>query len=150
MGYATRSVAWLLVLCGIGSSSIAVVTTVQAARIAGTWKARQAIVNDLSAEQLGKNKFAFITISFRYSAAQGDRVAWAHLSCLPSEGESLARRYVVGSRHRIRVDPNDPAKAEVDVGWNVQFLFLPLVTTSASILLFLAAYYFWKRGANWG
>ena len=42
----------------------------------------------------------------------------------------------VGSRHIIRVYPEDVAQADVETGWNLEFLLLPVAALGFSFMLF--------------
>ena len=147
MGLTSRVIAWLLFLCSTAFGSISLITAIQAIREALTWKPTEAIVSELIVHPIARNKFGVIEVHFRYSTGSTEEFAVAETSGLPfGAGESLARRYRIGSRHRIRIDPGDSTSAEIDVGWNIQFLFVPITAGVISVLLLLGGRYYLRLG----
>jgi hypothetical protein len=62
----------------------------------------------------------------------------------PLQAAGSVGDFVVGSRLRIMVDPENPERAEAHVGLNLQFLFLPLLTCCIAVVLGFVASRYWK------
>jgi len=149
MSRASKVVAWLLFLCSAVFGLISLITVIRAINEAATWKSIDAVVADLAVHPVARNRFGVIEIRFRYSTGSTNVFASAQTTGLPfGEGESLTRRYRIGSRHRIRIDPDDSTKAEIDMGWNLQFLFVPVISAVACALLFVGGRYYLRLGSS--
>ena len=48
-----------------------------------------------------------------------------------------AGQYPVGSHHRLRYDPGNPAQARLGAGWNRTFFALPLIVLTMALLFVL-------------
>lgn len=132
-------VGWTLALCGAVFGILGIVSGLSAARVALTWTSAEATVSGLWVERVADNPFGMVTIQLHYGDGSAARDAWVYRSILPSRGESFVRRYSVGSRHTIRLNPKDPTKAEVGVGWNLDLLLVPLAAAGFSLALFGAS-----------
>ena len=67
-------------------------------------------------------------------------MAVAYRSGFSPPKEEFMKRYAVGSKHRIRLNPSNIGNAELDVGLNLDFLFLPLTTSAIALVLLAAGY----------
>ncbi len=107
------------------------------------WPKVDASVRSLSYEPGNAGKRGIIKVKLCYAGTSGENCAWA-LRSLPWGGSKFAHDYAVGTQHAIRLDPRNPAAADVNVGWNLDTVFVPVEICTICCCLFIAAFYFWR------
>lgn len=138
-----KAIAWALILCGAGFTTFSAVSIIDTVRTAIGWPRTHAIVVKTSVNGFGDDSFAVVSIEFVYESAGKNRYAWAYLSP-PFHRQKILKRYAAGTAHMIYLNPKNHAVAEVGVGWNVDYLFVPVLTACIAGVLFWAALYFFR------
>lgn len=118
------------------------VSSARQLRVCSSWPKAEATVEEIDAHPIGENAYGNVSVKLRYSNGSSERSVWAYRSFLPGRGAKFLGEYAVGTRHAIWIDPSTFETAEVDVGWNLETLFVPLIFWGVCLCLFLAATYF--------
>jgi hypothetical protein len=107
---------------------------VNAVKILNDWPVVDADVMNVKVDRIDRNDFGLATVTFQYAISGLPRIAVAYRSGFSPPKEEFMKRYAVGAKHRIWLNPSNIGNAELDVGLNLDFLFL-LLTTSAIALV---------------
>ena len=137
-----------LLVCFTGFAIVSGGAVVNAVKILNSWPAVDAVVMNVKVDKIDRNEFGLATVSFRYALNGLSRMAVAYRSGFSPPKEEFMKRYAVGSKHRIRLNPSNIGNAELDVGLNLDFLFLPLTTSAIALVLLAAGVYFLRSPAK--
>jgi hypothetical protein len=140
----SRGLSIILALAASVFGVLGAVDSARQVRVYSSWPKVDAAVEEIEAHPVAENADGNVSVKLRYSNGLSERSVWAYRSFLPGRGAKFLREYAVGTRHTVWIDPSAVAIAEVDVGWNLETLLVPLILWCVCLCLFLAATYFWR------
>lgn len=140
----SRALSVFLALIASVFGALGAIWSVRQVSVYSSWPRVDAVVEGLKVGAIGSNPYGNIAVELRYSNGSSEKSVWAYRSFLPGRGERFARKYSIGTRHTIWVDPETDNRAEVELGWNLETLFPNLLLLTVCLCLLLAAKYFWR------
>ena len=140
-----RLVALLLFVCGVGFSLISFSSIAHTIFIASTWPTIEGKVLSLSTDQSEPNTVGITSAEIQYVQGAQLRTVWVFSPAPKFQQRSFIERFQVGTRHKIWLNPEDPTKAEVQVGFNLDSLSLAAMSAVAAVILLVIAKRFWDE-----
>lgn len=143
----SRALGILLALVAIAFGVLGILSAVRQVRMYESWPRVKATVKEVIVHPIADNAYGNISVEFRYSNSS-EKSVWAYKSFLPGRGASFARQYAAGTQHIIWLDPASSDRAEIELGWNIETLLVPLIFCVACLCLLLSAGYFLRFGKD--
>ena len=134
----------LLLIVGLAFGGLGTLFSVRAVRTYMSWPRVNAIVDKFDIKSVDDNSYGSLWVRLRYASSGGEQYVSCYRSLLSWRGERFKREYAVGTEHQIWLDPMHPDTAELDLGWNLETIFLPALFSSLFLCLLLAASYYWR------
>jgi hypothetical protein len=138
-----RALSVVLALLAGVFGVLGLISSVRQVRMCSSWPKVDATVEEISVHPIADNAYGNISVEFSYSSGS-KKSAWANKSFLTGRGARFAREYAVGTRHIIWLEPVTFERAEMELGWNLETLLVPLILWGFCLCLLLGAMYFWR------
>ena len=138
-----KAVSLFLAAIALIFGGLGVTFSIWAIREYTTWPTVDAVVDSINRNSVADNDYGAISLRLRYLFGAEWRYAWASHSEFRSRGKKFMQEYAVGTRHTIWIDPGDPARAAIGLGWNLSTVFVPMFLFSICCVLLLVSRYFW-------
>ncbi len=140
-----KTISLLLAVAALSFGVLASGLTVWNLTAYRNWPRVYAVVDDVTAHPFEGNKYANFVLRLHYFADHRARPVSAFRSFVFEwRGARFLRQYAPGTGHPVWLNPGHPDVVELDLGWNAEGLFLPLVTGAISLLLLFSARRHWR------
>ena len=144
-GMISRTLGVALILTALALMTLAVSASSREVTIYRTWQTATGVVDEITTSQIDQNKYGSVRLKLHFLDGAKERAVWADQSfAFASRGERFARSYEKGTRHTVWLDPNDPTRGEVEIGWNLEAMLVPLFLLAGAVATFLGGRYFWR------
>ena len=136
------SIAMALTACIVGAFGVE--SLAREVTVYRLWPRVEASVEQIDFKPMPSDPYGNINVKLRYWNGLANRSVWTYQYFLPGQGIKFARKYAVGTRHIVWLDPGSYGRAEVELGWNINRLIGPLILFVVCFSVFLPVRYFWR------